>query len=76
MVPLSRAFVRDLAVIWAFGLALLSFLIWLGAFAHGGRITVRINDYGEMWPELAMWIVVLPVLAVGLHYYLETVVRG
>lgn len=45
--------------------------IWFAAAASGNSLTVTVNEYGERTPELLMWVVVVPVIAVWLHRHLS-----
>jgi len=47
------------AVMFAFTLALA--VVWFAAFASGGRVLVAIDTYGEMWPELLLWLLAAPL---------------
>lgn len=66
---------RRLIEIWsitvAHALTLLLLLIWIGAYVNGNSLVVTINEYGEKYPELIIWAVVVPALTVGLHNYLS-----
>jgi len=45
--------------------------VWWTAYTHGGRVTITVNEYGEQYPELAMWVVVLGVVGVGVYKYFK-----
>ena len=47
--------------------------IWYLARLNGQSITLRINAYGEMWVEYVLWLVLTPVLVLGLHYTVEQI---
>ena len=66
---MDRQLIKHVAVFWAFGLSLVTIGIWFLAFGNGGRALIRIDTYGEKYPELVLWAIVVPILTVGLHYY-------
>ncbi len=47
------------------GLSVFCFMNWLAAFFNGGTVLLTINDYGEMYPEIFVWIILLPIIVVG-----------
>lgn len=74
---LTRDLVKDLGVLWAFGLSVLLFAIWAAAYASPNRaVTISINTLGEAQLELLVWTIVVPILTLALHYYVEDEVRG
>jgi len=38
---------------------------WMAYFGGTASILITINDYGEMIPELFMWIILYPVVIYG-----------
>lgn len=52
---------------WAFTL----YVVWTAAFLEGGRLTVTIDRYNEMWIEYVMWVVVTVVITIGFTDYLN-----
>lgn len=66
----SRELIRILALSWMWGLSIVTNLIWWLAYIQGGKTTVYINLFSEMYVELVMWFIVLPIITVGLHYHL------
>lgn len=68
---ISRDDIEVLAIAWMFGFSLLIYLVWVLAYLNDGTVTVVIDMFGEMPLEFALWLIVIPVLAVGLHNYLE-----
>jgi len=49
----------------AFGLSGLLIATWGMAYHQGGAVLVTINEYGEMYPELAMFTLLIPVMLYG-----------
>ena len=41
--------------------------MWFLAFFNGMRVTITINDYGEAYPELFMWTLLIPILTFGFY---------
>jgi len=41
--------------------------IWFAAAASGNSVLVTVNQFGERTPELVLWTVFVPVLAVALY---------
>lgn len=68
---IDRRLVKRLAVFEALGLALITATIWTAAHANGGTITLDITQFGERWVELAVWVLLTPILVLGLHYSIE-----
>lgn len=59
------------ALFEAFSLAVLLINGWFVAMLNGGSVTVSIDAFGEMWVEYVLWLVLTPVLLLGLHYAVE-----
>jgi hypothetical protein len=68
---MSRSRLEVLAVFLMFVLSLGMYLVWFTAFVAGGRVTVAINEAGEMWLEYVVWMVVTAVICVGFTDYLK-----
>lgn len=68
---MDRRVVQDLAILWTFGLSVLLCAVWWTAAFQGGTTTVHVDAYGEMFLEFLVWLVVSPVIAVGLGEYLR-----
>jgi len=62
-----------IAIFEAFGLSLFMFNLWYLAFLNGSSVTIQINSYGEMWVEYVLWLILTPILVLGLHYTIEEV---
>jgi len=62
-----------IAVFEAFALSVFMINIWYLALLNGQSITLRIDAYGEMWVEYVLWLVLTPVLVLGLHYTVEQI---
>jgi hypothetical protein len=54
-----------------FALSVILHFVWMQAFLNGGRVTIAIDMYGEMWVEYALWVVVAAVVSVGFAQYLD-----
>ena len=70
---------RLLALIALFEMAALSVVLanlWFLALRNGGRVTIHVDLFGEMWAEYLLWLVLTPVLVLGLHYALGYVLDG
>lgn len=70
---------RLVALLALFEMATLSIVtanVWFFAFRNGGRVTVHVDLFGEMWVEYVLWLVLTPVLVLGLHYALAFVLDG
>lgn len=44
--------------------------LWFMALRNGGRVTLHVDLFGEMRVEYVLWLVLTPVLTLGLHYAL------
>jgi len=65
----DRSLMKTLAVFEMAALSLLLAQVWFLALANGGRVTIAIDAYGEAGLEFVLWLVLTPVLVLGLHYY-------
>lgn len=66
----NKTLAEVLAIAVMLGCTILLAAIWFAAAASGNDILLTINDYGERTPELVMWAIVMPPVAVGLqHWY-------
>jgi hypothetical protein len=45
--------------------------IWFGAAGTGNSLTVTVNQFHERTPELIMWIVVVPLVSLGLQVWVS-----
>lgn len=64
---------RLVALLALFEMAALSVVLanlWFLAFRNGGRVTLHIDLFGEMWIEYVLWLLLTPVLVLGFHYAL------
>lgn len=66
----SRSLIKTLAVFEMAGLSLVLILLWFAALGNGGSVTVTIAQFDEAYVEFVLWLLLTPVLALGLHYYL------
>lgn len=62
-----------IAIFEAFSLSFLVLNLWFLAFLNGDSVSIQINAFGEMWPEYLLWLVLTPILVLGLHYTVEEV---
>lgn len=58
-------FIKTFALLISYGFAMVTLSTWVAAYLNGGYITVTINQYNEMYPELVMWIILTPLLTWG-----------
>lgn len=56
------------ALIITTGFTLLAAIQWFTAFFNNGRVLITINTYNEMYPELIMWIIILPIIIISIVY--------
>jgi hypothetical protein len=68
---MTRSAVEVFAVFMMFALSVILHFVWMQAFLNGGRVTIAIDMYGEMWVEYALWVVVAAVVSVGFAQYLD-----
>lgn len=66
-----KRLIAIVAVFEAFGLAFLALNLWFFASVQGGSVTVAVDAFGERWAEYVLWLVLTPVLVLGLHYTLD-----
>jgi hypothetical protein len=71
MVP--RGLIKTLAFVFAWQATMLLALLWFGARAHGGSLTIMIDEFGEAEIEYLLWVVLTPFLTLGLYYFVEEV---
>ncbi|MFC6864195.1 hypothetical protein ACFQGE_12105 [Halomicroarcula sp. GCM10025817] len=60
-----------IAIFEAFSLSFFMLNLWYFAFINGESVSIQINAFGEMWGEYLLWLILTPVLVLGLHYTLE-----
>jgi len=61
------------AVFEAFALATFALNLWFLASLQGGTLTISVDAFGERWAEYVLWLVLTPILVLGLHYTLEAI---
>jgi hypothetical protein len=66
----DRSLIKTLALFEATALSLLVIMMWFAAFANDGTVTLYIDRFGEAGVEYLMWLVLTPILVLGLHYYM------
>ena len=64
-------FLAFVSILWGAGAVSLITAIWVSAYLHGGSVLVTINSYGEAQIELLMFLIVIPIFAVGTYYALN-----
>lgn len=62
-----------ISVFEAFSLALLALNIWFFVSLQGGSVTLSVDAFDERWAEYVLWLVLTPILVLGLHYTLEAI---
>ena len=55
----------------AYGFFVLLTYTWFVAFFNGDYVLVSINDWGEKWIELAMFIVIIPIIVYSIFLSLK-----
>lgn len=45
--------------------------VFLIAITSGGSVTIAVDQFGEMYPEFVLWLVMTPLIMLGLAYHLE-----
>ena len=65
---LDRSLVKTLFVFEAAALSLLMMHLWFAAYTSGGSLTITVDRYGEARLEYVLWLVLTPILVLGLHY--------
>jgi len=68
-----RQLLSLIAVFEAFALSLFMLNVWYLAFINGQSITLYIGRFEEVWVEYVLWLVLTPVLVLGLHYTIEEI---
>lgn len=66
-----RQLIKILAVFEAFALAFTFINIWFLAFLNGGKLTIHLNLYSEVWAEYVLWLLLTPLLVLGSHYIIQ-----
>lgn len=54
--------------VFAFGMAIVTFVTFYSAYLNGGHATVAINNYGEAGIELVVSFPIIAIMIVGLYY--------
>jgi len=67
-----REVIEVIALATLLGCTIVLIGIWLAAAGSGNSLTVTVNEYGERTPELLLWVVTVPIIAVWLHRRLRT----
>ena len=70
-----RLFIKVMGILEAGGFTAIVLWTWVEAFTHGGLIKVCVNCYGEMWGELALLIIIIPMVGFGLYYNLRDLLK-
>lgn len=66
-----REWVKVFTVFW--GLTCFGLVNWIfwGAWFHGSKATVHINNYGEAQVEVIFFIILIPIIALGSYWLLK-----
>ena len=56
-------FIKMWGIIIAYSFAIVMSYVWFVAFFNGDMVLITINDWGEKWLELAIFIVAIPLIA-------------
>lgn len=51
------------------GLSFVLLFVWTIAVLNGGIAYVSVNELNESFPELIMWVVIIPLITVGFYYH-------
>lgn len=65
------AYIELSGILLMFGLSLFAALVWWSAYLNGGTVLVDIDAIGELWFELLLWLVVIPLITLSLYSYLN-----
>lgn len=63
--------IEILGIFSMFALSVLVYLLWWLAFREGGQLRLHLNLFGEIWVEYLLWILVTPLITLGMYYYLK-----
>lgn len=72
---LLREFVEVAGILSMYLMSVLFLSIWTAAYLGGGEVLVMIDLFGEQYPELILWAVMVPIMTLALHSYLRTEVH-
>lgn len=67
----NRQFVKLGGYLFCFGMCLATYLTFFNAYFHGYQTLVTIDEFGEAHIELVMFVVLLPVIFLGLIYTIQ-----
>lgn len=67
----NRRFIAFVAITFAFVISLLFMQLFLWAYAHDYTIGIAINEFNEATIELVMFLVLYPIITVGVFYAIE-----
>jgi hypothetical protein len=71
MSRIDRGLIKTLAFVFAWQATMLLALLWFAARAHGGSLTIMIDEFDEAGVEYLLWLVVTPLVTLGLYYVVE-----
>lgn len=78
MIPLpyyKLQYFKFIIITIMFGFTMVTFSTWMLAFLNGDSVTVTINSMGEMYPEMVIWIILIPMLVVGYWFIYDDMMK-
>lgn len=63
--------IKLFAILFTAGHTLLLAMAWFLAYFNNDTTIIYINNYGEKYPELALWIVATPIVLIGLAFIVQ-----
>jgi hypothetical protein len=71
MSRIDRGLIKTLAFVFTWQVTMLVAILWFGARANGGTLTIMIDEFDEAGVEYLLWLVVTPLVTLGLYYVVE-----
>lgn len=73
----GKYLIQLFSIAYSFGMFLWGAIIWWVAYLFGNAsVLITINEYGEMIPELFMWIIIFPIVVYGFYLNFKVVFCG
>lgn len=66
-----KEFIEILGIFSMFAMSVVVYLVWWLAFRAGGKLSLHVNLFGEMWIEYLLWVIVTPLITLAMYYYLK-----